>query len=510
MTKADIFEKVQDRTGLTRKESAGMVEAVFVNMKRVAAILFICGLAVLLTESSSWADDFDEYDKIPTRVDDIRPTMEHREEAEEEEEEKKIKRKKEKGKKEEKEEEEEDDKASWLPNLPLMLKQHLKTSPPFLQDTTLNLRLRTIFSRRDNSDKSVAESLAISSALHYHSGWLYDRMYIGAVLYTLMPLYTYSDSKSQAPSQKAFTVLGQVYGRVKLMEGAMLNLYRYGEFNTPFVNRSDGKLIPYTFEGYTVTGRFGGKGGEPGLEFDGGYLLKIKDKNADNFIWMSEKAGATAQRGLAMLGMRYARDGFSMAAIDYYSDDIINIAYAETAYTTDITKDLGYRFAVQYTDQRSVGNNLLKGYDFTAYQVGIKNDISYRGALLTLAYTVNGRDANIINPWSGCPGHTSAIINDFNAAGENALYAKIAYDFSRIGLAGVTGSVAYAHGWGKISSKTKAAQPDADEYDADLLWQLKAPNLWLRMRFGVMHQYENPKQYTYDGRISLNYDFPLL
>ena len=66
------------------------------------------------------------------------------------------------------------------------------------------------------------------------------------------------------------------------------------------------------------------------------------------------------------------------------------------------------------------------------------------------------------------------------------------------------------YGWGKISSKTKAAQPDADEYDADLLWQLKAPNLWLRMRFGVMHQYENPQQFTYDGRISLNYDFQLL
>jgi hypothetical protein len=44
----------------------------------------------------------------------------------------------------------------------------------------------------------------------------------------------------------------------------------------------------------------------------------------------------------------------------------------------------------------------------------------------------------------------------------------------------------------------------------NLLWQLKAPNLWLRIRFGVMHQYENPQQYSYDGRISLNYDFPLL
>ena len=33
MTKADIFEKIQENIGLTRKESAGMVEAVFSIMK---------------------------------------------------------------------------------------------------------------------------------------------------------------------------------------------------------------------------------------------------------------------------------------------------------------------------------------------------------------------------------------------------------------------------------------------------------------------------------------------
>lgn len=33
MTKADIFEKIQDGTGMTKKESAEMVEAVFSIMK---------------------------------------------------------------------------------------------------------------------------------------------------------------------------------------------------------------------------------------------------------------------------------------------------------------------------------------------------------------------------------------------------------------------------------------------------------------------------------------------
>jgi len=33
-------------------------------------------------------------------------------------------------------------------------------------------------------------------------------------------------------------VLGQLYGRVKLIEDNYLNLYRY-EYNTPYINKDD-------------------------------------------------------------------------------------------------------------------------------------------------------------------------------------------------------------------------------------------------------------------------------
>ena len=42
------------------------------------------------------------------------------------------------------------------------------------------------------------------------------------------------------------------------------------------------------------------------------------------------------------------------------------------------------------------------------------------------------------SPWSGYPGYTSVQVQDFNRAGENAFMVKGSYDFTRLGLEGVT------------------------------------------------------------------------
>jgi len=42
------------------------------------------------------------------------------------------------------------------------------------------------------------------------------------------------------------------------------------------------------------------------------------------------------------------------------------------------------------------------------------------------------------SPWSGYPGYTSVQVQDFNRAGENAFMVKGSYDFTRLGLEGVS------------------------------------------------------------------------
>ena len=73
---------------------------------------------------------------------------------------------------------------------------------------------------------------------------------------------------------------------------------------------------------------------------------------------MSRDAGADVKRGVALAGAKVTHKGMTFGAIDYYSHDIINIFYTEGTYKLPVTDRLGLLFAAQYTDQRSVGEDL--------------------------------------------------------------------------------------------------------------------------------------------------------
>jgi len=69
---------------------------------------------------------------------------------------------------------------------------------------------------------------------------------------------------------------------------------------------------------------------------------------------------------------------------------------------------------------------------------------------LTLAYTNVSIGADMRNPWSSYPGHTGMQVKDFNRAGEKAFMLKGSFDFSRLGLDGVTAYALWTHGWGAV------------------------------------------------------------
>jgi hypothetical protein len=299
---------------------------------------------------------------------------------------------------------------------------------------------------------------------------------------------------------------------VKLFDENFLNIYRY-EYNTPYINKNDSRMTPNTFEGYTFNGAYGGKEGAPGFRYGGGYITKIKEKNSDRFVWMSQDAGADVKRGVALGGGNVSYKGFTFGAIDYYSDDIINIFYTEGSYKLRAADRLGLLFSAQFTDQRSVGEDLLKGYSFQNNQVGVKSDISYGGGILTLAYTHTQKGADMQNPWSGYPGYTSVMVKDFNRAGEDAFMVKASYDFSRLGLEGVSTYALFVHGWGRIDPATKEKVANENEFDAEVQWRPKwkfLKGLWFRVRYANVHQYEGDKNSIHDFRVIVNYDVSLL
>jgi len=395
------------------------------------------------------------------------------------------------------------------------IREELKEAQPFFRDTQLDVKLRSYYLNQGNFNGARNEAWTGGGALAYQSGWLLDRLSVGAVLYTSQPLYAPVDRDGTLlleEGQNGYTVLGQLYVRVKLLDATFLNLYRY-TYSTPYLDQHNNRMTPNTFEGYTLTGRLGGADGGPSVGFGGGYISKIKGRNDDEFIWMSRAAGASVDRGVGVLGARFSWGGLSIGGIDYYSGDIINIAYGEAKYATTVAGGLGLNLAVQYTDQRSVGGDSLLGSSFATAQFGVKAEASYRNAVLTLAYTQDERGANIQTPWSGAPNYTSAMIQNFNSAGQHAFLAKGSYDFARLGATGLTAYALYVHGWDQVSPSTRQPVSNVNEIDVDVQWRpdwsvLKGFSF--RARYAHVEQYQSPRTETNNYRIIVNYDFSFL
>ncbi len=397
------------------------------------------------------------------------------------------------------------------------VKEKLKDETPFIRDMTVDVNPRTFYFHQVPFTGNIKEAWALGGSTAYRSGYLFDHVGLGGAVYTSQPLYAPDDRDGTLllkPGQIGYTVLGQLYGDIRLVNDVHLYLFRK-EYDTPYINKNDSRMTPYTFEGYTLVGRHGGTGGEPGIRYGAGYITKIKQHNSDDFVPMSEAAGTAANvdRGVAVAGANYSTDKYSIGAINYYSNDIINIFYTEGKYLLPITKKLGLLFAAQFSDQRSTGDDLLTGSDFSCHQVGLKAEASYEGGVLTVAYTNTAKGADMRSPWSGYPGYTSVQVQDFNRAGEEAVMIKLSSHLSRFGFKGVTLYGLWVHGWGAVDPASRLPVFNQDEYDIDLQWRPKfdfLKGLWFRTRYAYVDQRGANNSSINDFRIIVNYDFPLL
>jgi len=395
------------------------------------------------------------------------------------------------------------------------LKEQLEDTPPFFRDTKLDLNVRSYYFDQDKSGDIKNVACTLGGALSYRSGWFLDRFSLGTVFYTSQKVYGPPDEDGTLllkPGQESYAVVGQIYGKVKVFEDNFINLYRY-QIDTPFINQNDNRMTPNTFEGYTFKGAYGGKDGDLGFVYGFGYIDKIKPRNSDQFISMSEAAGADVNRGVFVGGAEVSYKGVTFGAIDYYSNDIINIFYAEGAYKLHVTDRLGFLLSAQLTDQRSVGEDLLNGSSFQTNQFGTKAEMSYMRGILTLAYTRNSKEADLRNPWGGYPGYTSVQVENFKRAGENAIMAKLSYNFARFGLESVSSYVLFTHGWGAVDPSTKNSVPNRNEFDADIQWRPQwrfLKGLWFRVRYAYDPQYDATKNTINNFRVIVNYDLPLL
>lgn len=414
-----------------------------------------------------------------------------------------------------------------------------------LRDTKFEFNLRTFYFDRHKFDGTDSEAWATGGWVGLKTGYFLDHIAVAVTGFTSQPLYAPDDRDGTLllkPGQEGLTVLGEAYVDIRIIDG--LNLYagRKG-YDTPYINRNDVRMLPNTFEAIVLQGRWElGKSSaepeasEPAVNKDGtalsadgkevvapapappkdvaairygvGYFNKIKERNSDEFVSMAEDAGAGAdvERGVFTAGAIYEKGEkgkkFSIGAIDYYSPDIINIAHAEAKVELPVSTNFRPRLAVQFTDQRSVGDNLLEGDSFSTQQFGIKAELPVKHALFTIGYTNIMDGAGIKNPWSANPGYTSVQVQEFNRAGESALILRVGYEFPWL-----EGLSAYALGvFG--TTPDPAGQFRVDEYDFNLQWVppkgcLKG--LTLRLRYAIVEQHGGNADTLTDFRAICNY-----
>jgi outer membrane porin, OprD family len=374
-----------------------------------------------------------------------------------------------------------------------------------LEDTTFKFNLRTYYMDRDKFDDTESEAWAAGGWAGMKTGYFLDRISFGLTGYTSQRLEGDEHQDGTlllATGQHGYSVLGELYADVRILDCLNFIAGRK-EFDTPFINRNDTRMTPNTFEAIALQGIGELKDGAS-IKYGAGYFDQIKERNTDDFVSMSVDAGSTVERGVFAAGGLYKKGNFSFGAIDYYSDDMINIAYLEAKLEVPICNEWKVNFATQYIDQRSVGEELLSGDDFNSRQFGVKAEVPVGDALFTAAYTDASGDSNLQNPWSGYPGYTSVQVQDFNREGEAAVLLRAGYDF-----AAVDGLSAYTLG-------VFGTEPDEpgefrqDEYDLNLQW---APTkgtlkgLSLRLRYAFVQQDGGDNDTLTDLRLICNYAF---
>ena len=388
--------------------------------------------------------------------------------------------------------------------------------PPFIRDTDLRAHFRSYYFNRTNPDDSINEAWAFGGWISYTSGWLLDTFAMGAAFYGSAPLHAPKDRDGTTllkPGQEGYYVPGEAWGALRYKEYALLKGYRQ-RVEQPYIDSDDNRITPNTFQGVTVGGKVGW------LEYLAGFLWEIKPKNADEFISMSEQAGAPGSNdGVGLIGVRLTPiEGLRIDLSNQYGVNTFNTFYAEGAYLFPVTDTWKFRVGAQFTDQRAVGDALLPPADgryWATQHGGVSFQALWGDLQLTTAFSVTGAGNTIQAPWGTFPGYVSMIDQDFNRANEKAVLIGAAYDFSKMLLKGLSANVNFAWGWDAIDPSTRQKAPRQAEYDFTVdyrppfTWPTFLKGLWFRARAAVLDQ-DNAKTTGYQFRLILNWERDLI
>jgi outer membrane porin, OprD family len=376
----------------------------------------------------------------------------------------------------------------------------------FLAGTQFIIKPRAYYMDRDRDKSQDNVGFAVGGAVQYFSGWAFDRLQLRATGYTSQDVYGPSDKDGTQlflPGPEGFSVLGEANAVVRFTESDVLRAGRQ-LFELPYVNSSDSRMVPNTFEAIAF-----GNASTTGLAYIVGYVDRIKKKNADKFIPMSEAAGvANGEDGVMMAGARYVfAEGTEIVAIDQQTTDVFNTFFAKVEHTWALANERSLKGFLQYTDQRSVGDDLIG--EFETGLLAAKVEYAAGKATLRLGASTTGSEKGIQKPYGSSANYLSIMAEDFDRAGEDAWMIGGNYSFQRVGPGDLSMFANIVTG--NTPDTGPNASADETEYDLTVDYRIKegpAKQLWVRLRAGFVDQDEAESGDDFvDVRLIVNWDF---
>jgi len=384
--------------------------------------------------------------------------------------------------------------------------ESLDGAPLFWRDSSLVLSTRVYRFERESNEETIAEESAVGTELTFRSGKWLDRLSTVVSWHTSFAVDNSEGTEGGGllgPNQSDLSVISRAYLEYDFGKTTSMRLFRQ-DFNMPYINRKDSRMIPNTHEAYLL--RHPGKR----LEWLFGHVTKMKLRDSEDFAPMGEIAGVQGSNaGTTVAAARYKfSNAATLGTLLQHTDDLFTTVYTEANIPRTFNEDWGMHIAAQLTNQWSTGEELLG--DFSTYSWGLRGRLSFRGAILTAAYTDTG-SAAIQTPFGGTPGFTDNMLFDFDRAREEAFRIGLSQNLAKYGLPGIGVIVNYTEG---RNARTDDGTPLPDEdviaFTLDFRPQTSfLKGLWLRVRYAEGDR-GTPESNRRDVRVILNYSLGVM
>lgn len=388
------------------------------------------------------------------------------------------------------------------------LKEKLRNAPIWLRNSSLDVNIRAYEFKRVNRNESINQALAIGGEITATSGRIAGIARLVLSYYYSGGLYApedYGGTGLLAPDQQDLAALGKAYLLLGEPNRIAARLYRQ-ELDLPYLNKDDSRMIPNHHEGYLL----GRKGSSQ--DFVLGHVTKMKRKDSETFVPMSVLAGAPGtDKGVTTAGIKVQLPAdINFGGFNFYGWDTFNTAYLEVNWVEPMMRKYGVKGGFQFTDQRSVGDELVGSFSTQSYGLTLAG--GRHGRILTLAYNQVGNGGIIRDPWGGTPLYNSMMLESFKRAGEKSFRLGLSLSGEPYGHGAWSGFANIVTGWDAINADSRETLPDVTEYDLTIDYKprftQRAAGYWLRLR-GAYADFDDDTE-RWNVRFILNVPMSLL